>query len=280
MVRRAHEDRWRGVLRQYNRMFIPMSRVRPGSTTAQTHMSQRVLTPELMDDAGLDPREHRRALCGLSRLNRLSRAPVGVACAVRQLLDARGISPSRATLLDLACGGGDLLLGVRGIIGGSRSNARPEERPTDVATDVSETALDVLRERAERQRLSVRCVRADVLAGPLPFAEASVDICMCSLFLHHLTRSDAVGVLREMARVARVGLVVSDLVRSRTGLVLAWWAGRLVTRSRVVHVDSIKSVRAAWTRDELAELAREAGLDLASTRAIWPQRTLLVWSRP
>jgi hypothetical protein len=102
---------------------------------------------------------------------------------------------------------------------------------------------------------------------------------MCSLFLHHLQDRDAVRVLRELARVARVGLVVSDLARSRLGLVLAFGAGRAVTRSRVVHVDSVKSVRAAFTRDELAAMASEAGLNGANVREIWPERLLLTWSR-
>lgn len=242
-------------------------------------MKQRVLTPELMDDSGLDTREHRRALLGLSRLNRLSRAPVRVAREVELLLHAQGVPVSQATLLDLACGGGDLLLGVRGILGGHATTTRTDSRPMDIGVDVSETALEVLRERAQDRRLAVRCVRADVLAGQLPIADAGVDVCICSLFLHHLTRAGAVGVLGEMARVARVGVVVSDLARSRAGLTLAWCASRLVTRSRVVHVDSLKSVRAAWSRHELADLAREAGMRSAHVRAIWPQRSLLVWRR-
>ncbi len=249
-------------------------------------MKQRVLTPELMDDAGIDPREHRRALHGLSRLNRLSRAPVSVARAVRQLLDARGVPASNASLLDVACGGGDLLLGVRGIVGPVAAatnhtqpaqSAQPFQPTTDIAVDISDTALDVLRERAERQNLAVRRVRADVLAGPLPLGDASVDVSMCSLFLHHLTRSHTLGVLNEMTRVTRIGVVISDLARTRTGLSLAWCASRVVTRSSVVHVDSLKSVRAAWSRAELMELAREAGMHGADVRSIWPERLLLVW---
>lgn len=242
-------------------------------------MKKRELTPELMDDANIDPREHRRALRGLSRLNRLSRASVSVARAIQELLAARGIPASHASLLDLASGGGDLLLGVRRILGQASVSKSPEKVTTDVAVDISNTALEVLRERAEGHQLAVHRVRADVLAAPLPVGDAGVDVCMCSLFLHHLTRSDTLGVLREMARVARSGVVISDLARTRRGLLLAWCASRLMTRSRVVHVDSLKSVRAAWTRNELLELACEAGLHSAEVRAIWPQRLLLVWRR-
>ncbi len=242
-------------------------------------MDTRELTPELMDAANIDPQEHRRALLGLSRLNRLSLASVSVARAIKELLDARGTPASNASLLDFACGGGDLLLGVRGILGLPQASISPMQATTDIAVDISNTALEVLRERAEREQIAVRCVRADVLTAPLPIGDAGVDVCMCSLFLHHLTRSGALGVLREMARVARSGVVISDLARTRRGLMLAWCASRLMTRSRVVRVDSLKSVRAAWTRRELMDLAREAGLHTADVRAIWPQRLLLVWRR-
>lgn len=249
------------------------------STTADVPMEQRSLTPELMDDPAIDPLEHRTALRGLSRLNRLSRAPVSVAHAIRQLLDARNVPASRASLLDLACGGGDLLLGVRSIIGPAAPSLGPAQTTTDIAVDISSTALDVLRERAERRQFAVRCLKADVLAGPLPLTDAAVDVSMCSLFLHHLTHPGTLAVLREMARIARLGIVISDLSRTRTGLSLAWCAGRLLTRSRVVHADSVSSVRAAWTRDELTALAREAGLLRAEVRAIWPERLLLIWRR-
>lgn len=250
-----------------------------GVDIAHMSIARRELTPELMDDANIDPQVHRRALLGLSRLNRLSQASASVARAIQELLAARGIPASNASLLDLACGGGDLLLGVRNTLGVASASNFPKPETADIAVDISSTALEVLRERAERQKLAVHRVRADVLAAPLPIGDAGVDVCMCSLFLHHLTRADTLGVLREMARVARSGVVISDLARTRRGLLLAWCASRLVTRSRVVHVDSLKSVRAAWTRSELLELAREAGLRTVEVRAIRPQRLLMVWRR-
>ena len=52
------------------------------------------------------------------------------------------------------------------------------------------------------------------------------DVAHCSLVLHHLDPRAAVDLLVEMARVARIGIVVNDLDRSR----LAWSApGRSAT---------------------------------------------------
>ena len=43
------------------------------------------------------------------------------------------------------------------------------------------------------------------------------------MVVHHLEPADAVALLREMARVARLGVVVNDLVRGRL-----YWAGAWV----------------------------------------------------
>jgi hypothetical protein len=75
-------------------------------------------------------------------------------------------------------------------------------------------------------------------------------------------------------------VIVSDLRRTRTGFYLAYIASRLLTRSDVVHVDALRSVRAAYTLDELRELAREAGLTGARIAARWPQRQVLEWVAP
>lgn len=53
----------------------------------------------------------------------------------------------------------------------------------------------------------------------LGYADRSFDVAHASLILHHLDPLIAVEVLREMGRVARLGVVVNDLDRTRVGWV-------------------------------------------------------------
>jgi ubiquinone/menaquinone biosynthesis C-methylase UbiE len=234
-------------------------------------MRQRILTAELMDDPGLDPAEHGRALMGLRRLNTLSNAARPVRGALVPMLRGAGVEHARARLLDVATGGGDLLLAL-GRAGFGTGTGRL------VGVDVSATALGIARQNGERLGITAEWVLADVLAAGLPVEDGGVDVAVCSLFLHHLDEAGVVRVLAEMRRVSRVGVVVSDLRRSRVGLALAAAVSRVVTRSRVVHVDAVKSVRSAWCGDELAALAARAGLGGATVRGVWPARLLLVWA--
>ncbi|GAB4549029.1 MAG: class I SAM-dependent methyltransferase [Phycisphaerales bacterium] len=227
----------------------------------------RTLVGELMDDPTLDRREHELALRGLARLNLLSAAARPFVHTLQVHAKGRCFD-----LLDVASGSGDVLLGT------ARALRR---RGVDVranACDVSPVACERIALRAERAGIPVRVFTADALAeGAL--GERAYDGVMNTLFLHHLTRDDAVRLLRSMARALRVGgvLVASDLLRTRRCYAMALAASRLVTRSRVVHVDALRSVRAAFAADELRGLASEAGLSGARVSRVWPERGLLVW---
>jgi ubiquinone/menaquinone biosynthesis C-methylase UbiE len=99
----------------------------------------------------------------------------------------------------------------------------------------------------------------------IPFPDRSYDVAHASLMLHHLEPDDAVGLLREMGRVARLGIVVNDLDRSRLGWLGAWLIGHLLTGNRYTRVDAPLSVRRAYRPDEAAELIRAADLIPVST---------------
>lgn len=219
-----------------------------------------------MDDPALDERAHHEALRGLARLNRLSMSDRIVFRGIREL----GPSPDAGawSVLDVATGSGDVpvSLGRRAERAGVRLSIR--------ACDASARAVEAARARAQRADAPVDFFVADALdTEPLPHA----DIVTCSLFLHHLENADAARLLRRMAASARRLLLVSDLRRCRRGMALARLVPRLVTRSPVVHADAVRSVKAAFTMEELGRLARDAGLEGASITPRFPARMLLAW---
>ena len=71
---------------------------------------RRKLIGELMDSPTLDHDEHRRALDGLRRLNRASRAAEAITQPL--LAFARRNNLTSLSMLDVACGGGDVPIAV------------------------------------------------------------------------------------------------------------------------------------------------------------------------
>lgn len=108
----------------------------------------------------------------------------------------------------------------------------------------------------------VLAVQAD--AAALPFRPDSIDVAAATLLLHHLEPEAAARCLGEMRAAARLGVVVNDLLRTRTTLALVWLATRLFARHRFARSDGPLSVRRAYGPDEMRALAGRAGIrDLA-----------------
>jgi hypothetical protein len=97
-------------------------------------------------------------------------------------------------------------------------------------------------------------------ALPLPYPDDSFDYVLCSLFFHHLTEAQGIHLLWEMRRVARHGLIVNDLMRSRRARLLTGIATRLLSGNRLTRHDGPMSVLRGFRPEELLHMSIEAGL--------------------
>lgn len=223
---------------------------------------RRVRISELMDDPTLDSGEHARALRALNRANRM----LGVDRQLYQCL--RWVAGEGApSVLDLGTGGG-------GFLGYVATRQRGNGACLRFGLDHSTYALQ---QALRWQGGSLRCIAAD--SRTLPLADSSVDVVTSSLFLHHFDEADVVAILKEAARVAKKGVVMGDLIRSRVALAATWLGTRLLSRSRVFHVDGPRSTRAAFRPSELAALAVRAGLRGACLERRFPFRVVLLWRK-
>jgi len=229
--------------------------------------------PELMDDPSLPDQDHLDGLSALTRINALSGTATGLATAILRL--SRGIEWTRPLrIIDVASGGGDVTVSL----------ARKLKRrlPRGVGAEV--TGIDIS-PRAVARAQSMADARGvtgvtfavhDALAEGLPPCDFAIN----SLFLHHLSDAQTVQILQGMAAAASVGVVVSDLLRSRLGLWLAQLGTTVLSSSRVARVDGPLSVRAARTLAEYRQLLDCSGMESARILRRWPQRALLVWAVP
>jgi ubiquinone/menaquinone biosynthesis C-methylase UbiE len=94
----------------------------------------------------------------------------------------------------------------------------------------------------------------------LRYPDRSFDIAHASLVVHHLEGEAMTTLLGEMARVARLGVVINDLERSRRAWFGAWFISHLLTRNRLTRHDAPLSVRRAYRPAEIAARLRAAGL--------------------
>jgi 2-polyprenyl-3-methyl-5-hydroxy-6-metoxy-1,4-benzoquinol methylase len=186
----------------------------------------------------------------LQRLNRFGWGTGLVWECVRSVV--RQSPPQRDwTLLDLATGSADI---PRHLVRWARRQGL-DLRVT--ATDFHPVTLDFAR-RHSLDYPEIQFEPANLLS--LPYDENRFDLVTCSQALHHLGSEDVVTALRQMARVARRAVVVSDLVRSGWGIALVWLVVRVGRAGRFARHDGPVSMRNGFKPRELDALATAAGL--------------------
>ena len=119
-----------------------------------------------------------------------------------------------------------------------------------------------------------RILTGDALA--LPFADASVDIVSCCLFLHHLEPPQVAGFLAEAQRVARSAVIINDLERNPLHYRLAK-LNRIIDRSRISRHDGPISVHRAYTWRELARMLTNTGCSFFLERAWLYRLGAVLW---
>lgn len=231
-------------------------------------LNQRTLEPEWIDDPGIESRLHVDALRGLERINRWSLSPDILWPFIEER--ARKLHSSPIKILDIATGAGDIPLQIWKKARRSGLHLQIE------ACDKSATAVKYAQGRAAALRADIRFFTLDVFRESLP---ENYQVTMSSLFLHHLNEEQALHLLQEMSRASSHAVLINDLIRNPTGLALSYLGTRLLTSSKVVHHDGPQSVRAAFTIDEVRDLAAKAGLEKFEIFRRWPCRFLFVWKR-
>jgi len=236
-------------------------------------LSTRRRQPEIMDQPGLNPDEHDRALGGLARINFITRSARILWDPLLQL--GKELRTDRLRILDVATGAGDVPVRLWQMADQAGIDWQIE------GSDVSEVAVEHARRRAELARAPVNFHVDEAVGGP-PIS--GYDAVVCSLFLHHLDEDKAIALLRRMAGLGGKGaqqparlVLVHDIIRSLPSLALAHLGTRLFSASYVVHTDGPRSVEGAFTVEEVQALAERAGLHGATFTRHWPCRFLMAW---
>lgn len=219
---------------------------------------------EWLDDPASIPSDLPGNLQDIRRLNRW----LGETAIVLRYLERLLPAPS-ASLLDVATGSGDIPL---------QALAWAATSGVQLAATGLDSSREVLAEARAHCAGAVTFVVGD--ACRLPFEANTFDVVTSSLALHHFDPDDAIRALAEMWRVARVAVLVVDLVRSYPAYAGTWLATRLVARNRITRHDGPLSVLRAYTPLESLELARAAGLANARVATHAPFRQALVAVKP
>ena len=197
------------------------------------YANRRVIEHEILDD--LPPHSAEASLRDLVRINRLGGGHEVLRKRLRELVNPAEVF----TLLDVGAASGDMGDVVR------------EEYPKAVVTSLDYRISHLRMAREPR-------IVAD--AFRLPFRLKSFDYVHCSLFLHHFKDEELIPLLRDFGALARRAIVLTDLERHALAFYALPFSRWIFGWDAVTLHDGPISVQAAFTAEELRNLAQKAGL--------------------
>jgi hypothetical protein len=228
-----------------------------------------VLTParrrgiEFLDDPGVDAEVRRRSIGDVTRSNKWLGGLRAAVAELRRILPTLGTD---VTLLDVGTGLADIPRH------GTSAAAARGTRLATIGVDVSWPLLSVARGHTSHM------VCADARA--LPFRDGSVDVAMCSQFLHHFEEGDAEHVVRELDRVARRAVIIADLRRSWFAAAGFWLVSFPLRFHPVTRHDGVVSVMRGFTAAELRRIVHAATGATATVSRHPGFRLTARWLRP
>jgi len=205
---------------------------------------RRVPSQEWLDDDLASPEEIRQSFDDLWRINRRLGGVSGCLRLLEGFFARTG--SRRARILDVGSGDGRLAARLQEELARRRLSAE------FVAFDRRPNHLT----NGNHFPRGFSRVAGD--APEFPFRAESFDVVMCNLFLHHFSGEHARKMLQGLAAIASQAVLINDLERHPLPYFFIRFAWPFA-RSRVTRHDGAASVRQAYTRQELGELAREAG---------------------
>jgi len=225
-----------------------------------------------MDAPDIDPRDLRRSLWFIRLVNRLLQYNRSTLRHLKRF--SRNWKPGETIrIIDLATGSADLPIQILRWSTKRGYDVRVvgidlHERTIDEARRMRSTLAPPLRER-------LHLVRGDALR--LPFHAGSFDYAITSLFLHHLDDDQAEQVLRIMGRIARRGIIATDLLRRRRAYL--WISLFTLFASPMLRHDARVSVAQAFSRREVLDMRARAGVNFARFHVDFGHRFALAGER-
>jgi ubiquinone/menaquinone biosynthesis C-methylase UbiE len=217
---------------------------------------------EILDDPEVDDDVRARSLADVARSNVMFGGSHAVQAELATVLGVTGVQSM--SLLDVGTGIGDIPALA------TKSWRARGLTLTAYGIDIRPSIL------REARALGIVPICADALA--LPIASKSVDIVICSQTLHHFEATEAVAVLRELDRVARERVIVSDIRRSWLAAAGIWLASYPLGFHPVSRHDGVVSVLRGFTTGELSQLIQRATKQTPVARRRIGFRTTASWT--
>lgn len=222
---------------------------------------------EMMDEDHPDPELLKDDLANIRNLNRFFGAYRLISSELSILKQKFESEFQRdITILDFCTGSGDI---PRHIVNWGRENGVHFKI---TATDINPVMLEESKV-ASSQYPEISFAPSNILKPDFP--EESFDFVFCNLALHHFPTEQAVQAVANMWRIARHGIIINDLERSKFLLRFTKPFINFISKNEMTRFDAVLSVKRAFAKEEMLRLAFHARLPEPEHRRYFLSRQVL-----
>jgi len=207
--------------------------------------SKRHRENELMDNPGVSSANLKRIYEDIDQANRLLGGDKGTLDAIDDLiLD----NPQKSyTVIDIGCGNGAILRKV------CRFFRKRNLEVQLTGIDLNDSAIAIAKE-SSMDYPEIEYVTTDVLQKAASNFKA--DIVISTLTMHHIPEENIPLFLRQLTKMACMGVIINDLKRSRSAYYLFKLFSVIFIKTMIAKNDGLVSIRSGFTKKELLQYSK------------------------
>jgi 2-polyprenyl-3-methyl-5-hydroxy-6-metoxy-1,4-benzoquinol methylase len=201
---------------------------------------QRTDATEIMDDFSISGKILYKTLDTLANINKWLGGNKVTLYGLKKLIKNHPKNEP-ITIIDLGCGGGDILRKVSEY--GKKEGYLFKLIGIDANKDAMDYARDISKDYPE-----ISFVACDVFSEAFELLE--YDVVLTTLFLHHFKENQIINMLSSLKNKAKLGIVVNDLHRHP----MAYYLFKLVCvtiKNTMIIEDGLTSILRGFKRNEL-----------------------------
>ena len=218
--------------------------------------------PEKMDQPGVPEKETQQALRELEVINKLLGGYHVVLDALEQFEWEKPL-----TIMDLGCGGGDMLRAIA-------SWAEIKQRNAELIGVDMNPVMTAFASSLSKEFPNIRYRIMNVFDDALLLEKA--DVTMNSLFCHHFDNDQLIILIKRMYQLSNYAVVINDLHRHP----FAYYSIKILTaifsKSYLVKYDGPLSVARSLSKKEWQLILSTAGITNYKLRWMWAWRWQII----
>lgn len=201
---------------------------------------------EIMDDFSINGKILHKTLDTLANINKWLGGNSVTMNGLRVLLNNYPKNKP-ITIIDLGCGGGDMLRKV------SKHYKNKGYNLKLIGIDANEDAMVYARELSKNDQ-NISFIACDIFSEA--FDTLQYDVVLSTLFLHHFKEDEIIRILSKATKKARLGVVVNDLHRHA----MAYYLFKIVCltiKNNMIIEDGLTSILRGFKREELEYMSEK-----------------------